>query len=365
MTALLAEDVPLVLLTSDGRVRGRLETPSATHVDLRRRQLARHSDQAARLTVARAFVQGKIHNQDVLLRRRAARSARPDEIWELARRVTALGTRAAGATSIAELNGLEGAASAAYFRGLRVVLDPALGFRRRERTDTDIVNMLVNYCSALLREVVFGAVLAAGLDPCTSFLHTPTAGRPTLVFDLMEEWRPVLLEPTVLALVGLRIVRPEHITTATATGFGANTGIGRPPVFPRRSPRDLDDMEIAPGAVPPTTTAATTEATSGGHPANIGYPATGGQPANTEDPAFGRDPAAGGEAPPRPTGTSRLAPEATAAAVTRFRTRLDAPARGWPHPGGRGYGAQIRAQVLALRTWVADLESPYVPFAWR
>jgi CRISPR-associated protein Cas1 len=35
------------------------------------------------------------------------------------------------------------------------------------------------------------------------------------VFDLMEEWRPVLLEPTVLALVRLGAVRPDSVTVTT------------------------------------------------------------------------------------------------------------------------------------------------------
>ncbi len=99
------------------------------------------------------------------------------------------------APTLSTLLGVEGAAGA-YFRGIRLLLDDtaAAGFRRRDRSDVDIVNVLVNYYSALLREVVMGAMVAAGLDPYLSFLHTPSRGRPTLVFDLMEEWRPILLE---------------------------------------------------------------------------------------------------------------------------------------------------------------------------
>lgn len=59
---------------------------------------------------------------------------------------------------------------------------------------------------------MIAAVAAAGLDSCVSFLHTPARGRPTLAFDLMEEWRPVLVESTVLALVGLRAVTDADLT---------------------------------------------------------------------------------------------------------------------------------------------------------
>jgi CRISPR-associated protein Cas1 len=231
MAALLAADAPLVLLTADGRPRGRLEPPRASHVLARRRQLELHRDDDARLALARAFVRGKIYNQDILLRRRAARAAEPDEVWALARRVGAAGGRVDSARSLAELNGIEGAASGAYFRGLRLVLADGLGFRRRERHDPDIVNVLINYTSALLREVVFGAVVAAGLDPYVSFLHVPQLGRPTLVFDLMEEWRPVLLESTVLAVLGLRILGAADVASEPA-GSAPPPAAGSPPAEP-------------------------------------------------------------------------------------------------------------------------------------
>lgn len=212
MNALLADGIPLVLLTIDGRVRGRLEPPAAPHIDLRRRQLVRGADDTARLEVVRCVIRGKIHNQDVLLRRRASGSAAPEQVWTLAHRLADLARAVDTASSIGVLLGLEGAAAGAYFQGIRLLLDDAVVFRRRDRTEVDIVNVLINYCSALLREVVIGAVTAAGLDPYISFLHTPTRGRPTLAFDLMEEWRPVLLESTALALIRLGTIRPDSIT---------------------------------------------------------------------------------------------------------------------------------------------------------
>jgi len=66
------------------------------------------------------------------------------------------------------------------------------------------------------------ALLCAGFDPFLSFLHTPSRGRPTLAFDLMEEWRPVLLESTVLALLGL----------GSATAADLEDSVGGPRLSP-------------------------------------------------------------------------------------------------------------------------------------
>lgn len=200
---LLANDIPLVLLSETGRPLGRMEPPGAPHVEARTRQLDLHRDPAVRLAIGSRIVAGKIHNQAVLLRRRARRSLNPDAVWSTVARLAELEDRAAEAGGVPALLGFEGAAAGAYFGAIRTVVAPGYGFDVRDRAGTDLVNALINYCSALLRETVMSALLCAGLDPHLSFLHTPARGRPTLAFDLMEEWRPVLLESTVLALLGL------------------------------------------------------------------------------------------------------------------------------------------------------------------
>jgi CRISPR-associated protein Cas1 len=206
MHALLSRDIPLVLLSAAGRPLGRMEAPGAGHVLARRRQLERHTVSGDRLELSRALVAGKIRNQHVLLRRRARRARDPEAVWRAAGRLSALEVRVAECEDVAQVMGVEGGASGIYYRAFSSVLDPALRFAGRDRRSGDVVNALTNYCSALLRETVLSGLLAAGLDPYVSFLHMPARGRPTLAFDVMEEWRPVLLDSTVLALTGLRAV---------------------------------------------------------------------------------------------------------------------------------------------------------------
>lgn len=211
MHTLLAQDIPLILLSESGRPLGRLESPGAGHVLARRRQLARYTGSEDRLELSRAVVAGKIRNQQVLLRRRARNADDADQVWDAARRLAVLEARVPHCGDVAEVMGVEGGAAGIYYRAIAAMLDPSLGFGGRDRRGRDLVNALTNYCSALLRETVISGVLAAGLDPQVSFLHTPARGRPTLAFDLMEEWRPVLLDSTVLALVGLRAVTLDDL----------------------------------------------------------------------------------------------------------------------------------------------------------
>jgi CRISPR-associated protein Cas1 len=278
--ALLENGIPLVMLTRSGRAKGRLECPADAAITARFDQLARAADPRYRLDIAKACVKGKLHNQRAHLSRRASVNEHAEPLHAFAEQIRRSEDKVATATSVEQVVGLEGAASASYFRAFRLLLPPAAGFRVRGRHEPDVVNALVNYCSALLRETVLAAIVTAGLEPQISFLHTPMRGRPTLAFDLMEEWRPVLVEPTVLALLHLRIVTPDDI-----------------------------------------------EATDDG---------------------------------------PRLTPEATAAAIRRFRSRLDGPARSYPERQGHpSYGHCIVEQAYALRRWIVNGSPAYQAFGWR
>jgi CRISPR-associated protein Cas1 len=205
---LLARQVPVVVLDGRGRTLGRFQPDSGVAAELRLRQYERCLDPAARLELARPLVVGKIRNQRVLTERKLR--PHPAEHRRAGAALAHLADRAATAGSIAELRGIEGAASSVYYTALRAL--PALaGFAARDRRSADPVNALSNYVSALLRETLLRAVTTAGLDPMLSLYHEPFRARPTLVFDLMEEWRPVVADSVVLALVSLGRVGPGDI----------------------------------------------------------------------------------------------------------------------------------------------------------
>lgn len=206
---LLAERIPVTVLGPRG-VAARVDHLDGDVADLRRRQSALASDPSARLGIAKALVVGKIANQRtaVLRRRRtgsiAAADPTPDRLQEL------IG-RAKKAAHLDELVGIEGAAATVYFTALRSGAVAEAGFTRRERSLADPFNVAVNFCSALLKTIILKEVTATGLDPYVAFLHRAGRHRPALVFDLMEEWRPVLVDATAAAVIGLRMVGPGDV----------------------------------------------------------------------------------------------------------------------------------------------------------
>jgi CRISPR-associated endonuclease Cas1 len=75
-------------------------------------------------------------------------------------------------------------------------------FAGRERQGAkDLVNSMLNYGYGILYSRIWDAVLKARLNPYISFMHTHQAGKPTLIYDLIEEFRPVAVDRVVIALV--------------------------------------------------------------------------------------------------------------------------------------------------------------------
>jgi CRISPR-associated protein Cas1 len=61
---------------------------------------------------------------------------------------------------------------------------------------------------------VHHALVLAGLNPCISFLHSFQDGKPTLVFDMIEEFRPQAVDRVVFSM----ITKGERLELDPATG---------------------------------------------------------------------------------------------------------------------------------------------------
>jgi CRISPR-associated protein Cas1 len=89
-----------------------------------------------------------------------------------------------------QLMGIEGRSAAVYWGLIKSLLGSEVYFEGRERKGAkDLVNSILNYGYGVLYGRVHEAVLLAGLNPSISFLHSEQPGKPTLIFDLIEEFR--------------------------------------------------------------------------------------------------------------------------------------------------------------------------------
>ena len=208
MHRLANERIALVLLDQNGRFQARLEGACAGNVLLRRAQHQASLDPTRTLSLARAFVAGKIRNARSLLMR-GAREARSTVDGErLGRRALDLAAalRALpGCSDLNQLRGIEGEAARQHFAGVPLLLRPEsredFGMEgRNRRPPRDRFNALLSFLYALWMNDCRSALEAAGLDPQVGFLHALRPGRAALALDLMEEFRP-LADRLALTLV--------------------------------------------------------------------------------------------------------------------------------------------------------------------
>jgi CRISPR-associated protein Cas1 len=207
--ALLWNEIELVVQSRRGRYLGRLDS-GANDAGLIRRQYEATGSEDQRIKLAKPIVAGKIANMRALL----LRYNRRENLPHLHGATTALRDAYRDLKRHDELDeilGAEGNASRIYFGGLEVVLPEWAGFTGRNRQPPrDPGNAALSYGYALLLGETVAACRAAGLDPSCGFLHSDDRKRPSLALDLMEEFRPLIVDATVVELMRRSRLRPDH-----------------------------------------------------------------------------------------------------------------------------------------------------------
>jgi CRISPR-associated protein Cas1 len=169
------------------------------------------------LILARAVVAAKGANQRRLLVRNARPRAEP-EVTEMA----TLLRKVPHARDVGELLGLEGGVAAKYFCRFSSLLRPRdfdaeWDFTaRNRRPPKDPVNALLSFGYAMLAKECTVALLGEGLDPWWGLFHQPRHGRPALALDLMEEFRPLIVDSAVMTALNTGMLTKQDFTRAKA-----------------------------------------------------------------------------------------------------------------------------------------------------
>ena len=116
------------------------------------------------------------------------------------------------AGSLDELRGHEGEAARLYFDAFTSMIhadrEAFAMIKRTRRPPQDRLNALLGFAYALLVHDCCAALAAAGLDASVGFLHADRPGKPSLALDLMEEFRPLIADRLVLALINRGQIGP-------------------------------------------------------------------------------------------------------------------------------------------------------------
>lgn len=215
---LLDRGIDVTFMTVHGRYHGRLVGAGTPHVALRRAQYRAADDEQRALAIAQACVAGKLHNCRTLLQRFARNRSSVDPIvGETIAALSDYSERVQRSTKVSALLGVEGSATARYFRAYRSLFAPSWRFEgRKKRPPPDPVNVLLSLGYTLLTHKVLGAVQSVGFDPYQGYLHQIDHRRPALALDMMEEFRPLLIDGLVAQVCGDGRVTPADFSEGGA-----------------------------------------------------------------------------------------------------------------------------------------------------
>jgi CRISPR-associated protein Cas1 len=204
--------VPVSFAYSSGRPFAFLTPTSGHGTVLTRRAQYEHATDHRAMALVLGFIGGKLQNQKFLLKTWGKSRLRTDSkagqhLLNLADDVDTLIPRIESiegeltSDSRQEIMNIEARAAISYWSGVSEVLPGRVEFTSRvTRGASDFFNMCLNYGYGLLYSEVWSAVTNAGLDPFAGFLHVDRPGRPSLVLDLIEEFRQQVVDRTLVTL---------------------------------------------------------------------------------------------------------------------------------------------------------------------
>ena len=220
---LMRRNIPVTWQSYGGWFLGHTVGAGHANVELRTAQFRGSFEDQTCLKLARGWVQAKIRNSRTLLRR----NWRLDEdIGPVLVDLKRLAKQAGRARRIDSLLGVEGAAAARYFQHFDGMLkrdgdtQPFEMKNRNRRPPTDPINALLSLGYALLTRTLVVALSATGFDPYRGFYHQPRYGRPALALDMMEPFRPLIVESAVITAINNGEVRPiDFVRRATGVNL--------------------------------------------------------------------------------------------------------------------------------------------------
>ena len=203
--------VDVVCLSRRGSYQGALIGANrGAHASRLLAQVALTGDRERRVRLAASLIGAKIRGQIHVLTR-IARRDQAVHVADTTAHMHAWRRSLASARTLDEVMGIEGACSIAYFDALSACVPADVTFDgRSRRPPRDLPNAALSYGYAILLSECVGALHAAGLEPSLGIAHAPTDKRPSLALDLMEQFRPLLVDQTGMALLRTRKLRPEH-----------------------------------------------------------------------------------------------------------------------------------------------------------
>ena len=209
---LLTKGINITYLSKKGYNFGRLENSNKVNIERQRLQFKKSEDIFYSLEISKKFIEGKIRNQRTVLLR-ANKQLKNKEIKEKIELMKRYIAKIEYVNDIESLMGMEGFCAKIYFDSLNYILNEEYRFKNRsKRPPRDPFNSIISFGYALLYNEVFNILGSKGLNPYVAFLHKDRNKHAALCSDIMEEFRPILIDTLSIYLLNNdKIIKEDFI----------------------------------------------------------------------------------------------------------------------------------------------------------
>ncbi len=168
-------------------------------------QSAHYLDKGKRLYIAKMFLESAVHHMLRNIRRHKEKTeVYIHQIEEEAKKLDTVST-------VQELMGIEGRIRQHYYQSFNEILKQDFTFEKRtKQPPRDPLNALISFGNSLCYTTVLGEIYKTPLDPTVSFLHEPSTRRFSLSLDLAEIFKPLIVDPVIIASINNRIITNKH-----------------------------------------------------------------------------------------------------------------------------------------------------------
>ncbi|MCD8180966.1 MAG: CRISPR-associated endonuclease Cas1 [Firmicutes bacterium] len=209
----MKNNITVTLYSKTGAYFGRIMSNENVNILRQRKQFRLSGDTEFSLNIAKRIIDAKIHNQSVVLNRYCPENENADKVKEMLHQMKIAAKGIAECTDIDRLIGYEGAAARCYFTGLSLCVDDDFKFSgRSRRPPKDEFNSMLSLGYSMLMNEIYGVLEGKRLNVYAGFLHRDRERHPTLASDMMEEWRSVIVDSTVLSLINGHEVKKDGFT---------------------------------------------------------------------------------------------------------------------------------------------------------
>ncbi len=157
------------------------------------------------IIIAKAFIQAKSKNQINLIKyyTRYRETTDKEEFVKLEEKINKmeqLHKKLSKVKTKEQLMGYEGNISMLYWSAFGILIDDE-SFTRVTYNAPDPINQAINYGYGFLYNRIQSALISTGLNLYHSFLHTEQSNKPTLVYDLIEEFRQPTVDREIISIL--------------------------------------------------------------------------------------------------------------------------------------------------------------------